>query len=44
MNVYICKSFNFKQRLKKLKFYKEILIEEFIPGREIQAAVLEIKN
>ena len=44
VNVYICKKFNFKQRLKKLKFYKEILIEEFIPGREIQAAVLRNKK
>ena len=26
--------------MEKLKFYKEILIEQFIPGREIQAAIL----
>ena len=40
VNVYICNSSNFKNRLQKLKNYKEILIEQFIPGREIQAAIL----
>ena len=40
VNVYICNKSNLKRRLKKLKFYKEILIEQFIPGREIQAAIL----
>ena len=40
VNVYICNEFNLNQRLKKLKFYKEILIEKHIPGREIQAAIL----
>ena len=40
VNVYICNKTNLKNRLKKLKFYGEILIEEFIPGREIQAAIL----
>ena len=28
------------QNIKKLFQYKEILIEEFIPGREIQVAIL----
>ena len=40
VNVYICSKKNFIQNLKKLISYKEILIEEFIPGREIQVAIL----
>ncbi len=40
VNVYICNKSNLKNKLKKLKPYKEILIEEFISGREIQAAIL----
>ncbi len=40
VNVYICNKINLKNKLKKLRIYKEILIEEFIPGREIQAAIL----
>ena len=44
VNVFICNKFNLKRRLKKLKMYKKILIEEFIPGREIQAAILGNKK
>ncbi len=44
VNVYICKKSNLNNKLKKLKFYNEILIEEFIPGREIQAAILGDKK
>jgi len=40
VNVYICTKKNFIQNLKKLTSYKEILIEKFIPGREIQVAIL----
>ena len=40
VNVYICNKLNLKNKLKKLKEYNVILIEEFIPGREIQAAIL----
>ena len=40
VNVYICEKKNFIQNLKKLISYKEILIEEFISGREIQVAIL----
>ena len=40
VNVYICNKLNLKNKLKKLKDDNEILIEEFIPGREIQAAIL----
>ncbi len=41
VNVFICNKSNINKKLKILKFYKEILIEQFIPGREIQAAILD---
>jgi len=44
VNVYICHKKNLIQNLKKLFQYKEILIEEFIPGREIQVAILGKKK
>ena len=44
VNVYICNKKNLKQKLKKLKSYNEILVEEFIPGREIQASILGKKK
>jgi D-alanine-D-alanine ligase len=44
VHVYICNRKNFLQRLKKLEYYKEILIEEFIPGREIQVAIMGKKK
>ena len=44
VNVYICDKKNFTQNLKKLISYKEILIEKFIPGREIQVAILGKKK
>ena len=44
VNVYICSKKNFINNLKKLFFYKEILVEEFIPGREIQVAILGKKK
>jgi D-alanine-D-alanine ligase len=44
VNVYICNKLNLKSKLKKLEIYKKILIEEFIPGREIQAAILGNKK
>ena len=40
VNVYICEEKNFIKKLKKLTQYKEILIEEFIGGREVQVAIL----
>ena len=40
VNVFICNEANLKSRLRQLKFYNEVLIEQFIPGREIQAAIL----
>ena len=44
VNVYICNKKNLIQNLKKLLQYKEILIEEFISGREIQVAILGKKK
>ena len=44
LNVFICNKSNLKNKLKKLEFYKEILIEEYIDGREIQAAILGNKK
>ena len=40
VNVFICNQSNITKKLKILKVYKKILIEQFIPGREIQAAIL----
>tara|TARA_B100000963_G_scaffold265250_1_gene233456 strand:- start:9160 stop:10074 length:915 start_codon:yes stop_codon:yes gene_type:complete len=40
VNVFICNKTNIFKRLSLLKQYGKIIIEEFIPGREIQAAVL----
>jgi len=40
VNVFICSKKNFLKNLKKLIEYKEILIEEFIGGREIQEAIM----
>ncbi len=40
VNVYICSKNNFFKKLKKLSIYNEILIEKFIPGREIQVAIM----
>ena len=44
VNVYICDKKNLIQNLKKLFQYKEILIEEYISGREIQVAILGKKK
>ena len=43
VNVYICNSRNIFKKLENLKEYGEILIEKYIPGREIQVAVLSEK-
>ena len=40
VNVFICTKSNIYKNLKKIKFYKKVLIEEFIPGREIQVAIM----
>ena len=44
LGVYICNEKNVIQNLNKLKVYDEILVEEFIPGREIQVAILGKKK
>tara|TARA_Y100001970_G_scaffold293011_1_gene437180 strand:- start:4342 stop:5265 length:924 start_codon:yes stop_codon:yes gene_type:complete len=44
VDVYICKKFNLIKNLKKLFDYKEIIIEKYIPGREIQAAIMGNKK
>ncbi len=43
VNVFICNRKNFFKNLIKLKDYGEILIEKYIPGREIQVAILSEK-
>jgi len=44
VHVYICDKTNIIKNLKALKSYNEILIEEFIPGREIQVAIMNNKS
>ena len=44
VNVFICTKLNIIKNLKKLENYKRIIIEEFIPGREIQAAIINNKK
>ncbi len=44
VNVFICTKLNIKKKLSLLKDYKKIIIEEFIPGREIQAAIIGSKK
>ncbi len=44
VNVFICTKKNILQIVKSLENYKKIIIEEFIPGREIQAAIIGSKK
>jgi len=44
VNVFICNKSNIIKNLKSLKNYKKIIIEKFIPGREIQAAIIGTKK
>jgi len=44
LNVFICSKLNIVKNLKSLKSYKKIIIEEFIAGREIQAAIIGTKK
>ncbi len=44
VDVYICNEKNFYKNLKKLFQYREILIEEFIGGKEIQVAIIGKKK
>ena len=40
VEVYICNKKNFFNKLNKLSPYKEVMIEKYIPGREIQVAIM----
>ena len=41
LDVFICNNkLSLLNRLKKMRHYKELLIEEYIPGREIQVAIM----
>jgi len=44
LHVYICTKKNILKNLKALSSYNQILIEEFIPGREIQVAIMGTKT
>ena len=44
VNVFICNKSTIFSKLNLLKDYKKIIIEEFIPGREIQAAIMGSKK
>ena len=44
VNVFICSRKNLFNKLQLLKNYKRVLIEQFIPGREIQAAIIGKKK
>tara|TARA_X000000950_G_scaffold281230_1_gene377435 strand:- start:63 stop:974 length:912 start_codon:yes stop_codon:yes gene_type:complete len=44
VNVFICSKLNIIKNIELLKNYKKIIIEEFIPGREIQAAIIGSKK
>ena len=44
VNVFICTKSNLIKKIKLLKNYKKIIIEKFIPGREIQAAIIGSKK
>ena len=44
VNVYICTKKNITKILNLIKSYKKIMIEEFIGGREIQAAIMGNKK
>ena len=44
VNVFICSKLNVCKNIKFLENYKKIIIEEFIPGREIQAAIIGKKK
>ena len=44
VNVFICSKLNIVKNLMSLKSYNKIIIEEFIAGREIQAAIIGTKK
>ena len=44
VNVFICSKKDVFKKIKLLESYKRIILEEFIPGREIQAAIIGKKK
>ena len=44
VNVYMCTKKNITKILKSMKSYKQVIIEEFIAGREIQVAIMGNKK
>ena len=44
VNVFICTKKNISRVLSSMKIYKEIMLEEFIGGREIQVAIMGNKK
>jgi len=44
VHVYICTKKNIVKNLKKLSIYSQIIIEEFIAGKEIQVAIMGSKT
>ena len=44
VNVFICNKKNIMKKIKLLESYKKIIIEQFIPGREIQVAIMGQKK
>ena len=44
VNVYICTKKNITKIIKSMKSYKQVMIEEFIAGREIQVAIMANKK
>ena len=44
VNVFICSKSNILEKINLLKEYKKIIIEKFVPGREIQAAIIGSKK
>ena len=44
VNVFICTEKNISRILSSMKIYKEVMIEEFIGGREIQVAIMGNKK
>ncbi len=44
VEVHICSKKDFFKKLNKLSSYKEVMIEKYIPGREIQVAIMGKKK